>query len=341
MKGLQTALQVSLLIASVWTATAFIHIKPDKYDALVKWIEENGGSVKASLGINQMGTHGIFATEFIKAGDPIAQIPSSTILDVGTFETGQVLREILSSQSKYKPYLDIMPGKSELVHGCNLSPELAPMLQSEFWEALVWNWQQYMKSQTFTRVFHDGAAMLLIPIFDLANHRRNCTTNVVADKSKKGQKLFVAGEDLGPGDEICFGFKSHLRDDYAFINFGVVAEEEHPPRLFLVDHHLFDFRDEGASVKNQVFNGTEEEVKSELLRLHTLDKFLKDAGVAPDKEDAGLVYNMLRTLQIRRRAGVTYEIKRLAQLHSHWLDVVQLLEGFLAPEEGGDKHPEL
>eukprot|EP00798_Chlamydomonas_sp_ICE-L_P022452 gene22452-29567_t len=79
----------------------------------------------------------------------------------------------------------------------------------------------------------------LIPVVDLANHRRNCP-NLVSSDVENGVMQFHAGEEIGAGTEICLSYHPSLRDDFAFIHYGFLPEEECPPRLFMEDHVEFD-----------------------------------------------------------------------------------------------------
>ncbi len=52
--------------------------------------------------------------------------------------------------------------------------------------------------------------------------------------------------------QICSNYIWHMRDDYALSHYGFVPDQETPPRLLMVDHHLF-YSD--IKVEDQAFEG--------------------------------------------------------------------------------------
>ncbi|KXZ55873.1 hypothetical protein GPECTOR_2g1424 [Gonium pectorale] len=117
--------------------------------------------------------------------------------------------------------------------------------------------------------------MLLVPVFDMANHRPNCRHYL--SEYRDDLVYFLAGEDVAEGQEICYGY-GDMRDDYAVAHYGFLPALEGPPRLAMVDRRDLDpksrYSDDYAS-NDEEFTGTTEEIEAELKRLVGIYKELR------------------------------------------------------------------
>ncbi|MEW5297258.1 MAG: hypothetical protein WDW36_000481 [Sanguina aurantia] len=237
---------------------------------------------------------GLYATSFIPQHGTILSIPHSAILNVGGHTdfggpTLHLLRELHSPGTRFKPYLDILPSQGEAVSGCNLPPSYIPMLQSPFWESTVTRWQEELarvwegrvdatysfilreaigtESITFEHLQHVCALAssryitgdprpvgIMVPIFDMINHARNCTNYIASYELLDGFFQLKAGMDIQEGQQVCYHY-GDLRDDYALVHYGftVGGEAGVAGPLCSVDHP--DFVDGREELPTSQFSG--------------------------------------------------------------------------------------
>ncbi|PNH09942.1 hypothetical protein TSOC_003417 [Tetrabaena socialis] len=159
--------------------------------------------------------------------------------------------------------------------------------------------------------------LLMAPIFDLANHERECLHTISSYETADFLHV-VAGEDVEEGQEICYSYGS-LRDDYAVAHYGFLPALEDPPRLALVDHWQFDpespySHDDPPS--EEPFEGTPEEMAAELARLRDIyTKLVKTPDtLPPTPKGQDYMYDLLKALEARRLNALSYEITRLSNV---------------------------
>ncbi|EFJ50972.1 hypothetical protein VOLCADRAFT_103616 [Volvox carteri f. nagariensis] len=263
-----------------------------------------------------------------------------------------VLRELKDPHSRFKPYVDMWPKPDELVNSCNMDLKYAPMWKSAYWEKNMRDWDLHLRALLAGELDADleytikemvGNAevtlddlkyacaisstryvsslrrrrLLMAPIFDLANHWRNCSSSLSAYET--GDFLyFMAGENINAGDEVCYSYGS-LRDDYAVAHYGFLPDLEDPPRLALVDTPDYNpnkpySHDEPPS--EEPFDGTPAELRAEMERLQLIYNEIKATPdvLPPTPKGQDYVYDLLKALEERRLNALAYEIRRIAGL---------------------------
>ncbi|GLI58853.1 hypothetical protein VaNZ11_000619 [Volvox africanus] len=263
-----------------------------------------------------------------------------------------VLRELKDQNSRFKPYIDMWPKPDRIVNSCNMDLKYAPMWKSTYWEKNVRDWESHLHAllngdldadleYTIREVVGNDPVtlddlkyacaisstryvsslrrrrLLMAPIFDLANHERNCTSTLSTYEG--GNYLyFLAGQDINAGDEICYSYGS-LRDDYAVAHYGFLPALEDPPRLSLVDLPGYDpntpySHDDAPS--EEPFDGTPEELQAEMARLKGIYDEIKSTpdSLPPKAKGEDYVYDMMKSLEERRLNSLSYEIQRIAGL---------------------------
>ncbi|KXZ55874.1 hypothetical protein GPECTOR_2g1425 [Gonium pectorale] len=269
-----------------------------------------------------------------------------------------VLKELKDPHSRFKPYVDSWPKPGEVVHTCNFDPKYAPMFKSPHWEQQVRDWETHLQRLlsgdmddsveytiremvgnatvtlddlkyacgiAFTRAVMSATRnrMLLVPVFDMANHKLECRHYL--SEYQDGLMYFLAGEDIAEGQEICYGYGA-MRDDYAVAHYGFLPELEDPPRLALVDHRGFNAEspyshDEAPS--EEAFTGTAEEMDAELKRLVAIyEGLMRTPNPLPTKPPGeDYMYDTMKGLESRRINALQYEMQRLAGLLQVNLDL--------------------
>eukprot|EP00197_Chlamydomonas_leiostraca_P010433 CAMPEP_0202863132 /NCGR_PEP_ID=MMETSP1391-20130828/3893_1 /ASSEMBLY_ACC=CAM_ASM_000867 /TAXON_ID=1034604 /ORGANISM="Chlamydomonas leiostraca, Strain SAG 11-49" /LENGTH=246 /DNA_ID=CAMNT_0049542733 /DNA_START=17 /DNA_END=757 /DNA_ORIENTATION=+ len=227
-----------------------------------------------------------------------------------------------------------------------------PMLESDYWTQFVHSWQDYLAASlrgernadaewtipemlgnvNDTLTVDDlkyGCAisatryvavdkrqrLMMIPVYDMANHVRDCP-HYISAYDDGDEVHIIAGTDVQPGDEICYSYGHTMRDDYAVMHYGFVPDLEDPPRLLQIDHHEFDPAKHHQEINTERFEGTPEEVRKELERQQkTLARLeqMDEARKGQDKPAPGTdyIHDTLTELQWRRRNALRYEVNRL------------------------------
>ncbi|KAG2498288.1 hypothetical protein HYH03_003549 [Edaphochlamys debaryana] len=262
----------------------------------------------------------------------------------------QALREYkLGNKSRYWPFIKSWPKPGEVVAGCCMDDKYDAMWKAPYWEAHHQGWRERLVSLWHDSTQHLGAtvkealgkdvevtledvkyaaaitltrflslpgsrgAMIMAPIFDLANHDRHCA-NTLEDFTADFLYL-IAGRDYEPGEEICYSY-GDLRDDVAVSGYGFLPALEDPPRLAYVDHWQFEgLRDWHGIDTEDDFDGTPEELQAEMRRLEGIRAdILSMPDLVPKPEGDDYVWNMMKELEARRIAAIDYEVTRLKEL---------------------------
>eukprot|EP00195_Chlamydomonas_chlamydogama_P006162 CAMPEP_0202890664 /NCGR_PEP_ID=MMETSP1392-20130828/995_1 /ASSEMBLY_ACC=CAM_ASM_000868 /TAXON_ID=225041 /ORGANISM="Chlamydomonas chlamydogama, Strain SAG 11-48b" /LENGTH=357 /DNA_ID=CAMNT_0049574279 /DNA_START=49 /DNA_END=1122 /DNA_ORIENTATION=+ len=345
-KCLVALLVLACGIQQIWAAKKY------EYEELERWVLDNGGMIKTKVDVSKNGIRGLYAKEAVKAGDYLATIPSSVILNAGSVHGDfmspmmTLLREMHTPCTRFKPYLDIMPKKGEIINACNLPYEYLPLLQSSYWDGFIRGWQSYMDQAlqgevtrhmeyTFKEVVGNvnltlddvkhacaltstryvstdsvRARLIMVPIYDMANHWHKCP-HTISVYDNADELHIIAGKDVEAGEEICYPYGS-MRDDYAVLHYGYLPEAQVPPRLLMIDRHDFNPEDHGKGVGEEDFSGTPEEVAAEVKRLQGILDQVEDF-TDPLKHPPGkdTLYDLLISLRERRRVALKHEIGRL------------------------------
>ncbi|KAG2500501.1 hypothetical protein HYH03_001279 [Edaphochlamys debaryana] len=178
---------------------------------------------------------------------------------------------------------------------------------------------------------HRPADVIMLPVFDLANHRPGCPTYFKVDV-KSGDLLMKAGEEYQAGDEICYEY-GDMTDDYAVSAYGFLPEPRTPPRLAYVDERGFVDRPYEPR-KVQPLTGPREALVSELARLEALRANLTatpDPLPRPEGAEAW-VWDMFKALEGRRLAALEHEAGRVRAL----LEAAPAEEGVQGEGKGGE-----
>lgn len=251
------------------------------------------------------------------------------------------LRELKNPTSRFKPYMDTLPKLNEMVDWYSAPAEYLAMLQDEELEKQITEYQlnlhhlhkgEYNDMLEITALEAVGDAplsfddlayaalvtstrylsteprdrLLMVPIFDLANHRTGCP-----HYTEYRNSLFLtmrAGEDIMEGDEVC-SFYGELRLDESLLRYGYVLPDE-PPALAAIDHYAFN----GSHVPyHDVFpedssaEAIQEEIARLLVRLDRL-KTVQNPGVITGHER---MHALLLEYQHKRAQALRLEIRRL------------------------------
>ena len=82
--------------------------------------------------------------------------------------------------------------------------------------------------QLKTRAFDaNGLGKLMVPVIDLANHRNHCPHTITANpncgpKAPDGCMVWVAGENVPAGSEVCNGYVPFMPQDKAMLMYGML-----------------------------------------------------------------------------------------------------------------------
>ncbi|GFR46874.1 hypothetical protein Agub_g8515 [Astrephomene gubernaculifera] len=297
-------------------------------------------------------TKAIATMENIAAIPSAAIINAGSFLESFSVPTLTVLREWKDPHSRFKPYIDTWPGPDAVLNSCNMAAKYAPMWKNEHWEKTALEWDSFLLSlhngsmnvdleYTVKEVVGNQPVsledlryacaisstryvsttrrkrLLMAPVFDLANHERDCD-NMLSTYEGEDFLYFIAAKDLQPGDEICYSYGA-LRDDYAVAHYGFLPRLEDPPRLSLVDHRDFKpdvpySHDEPPS--EEPFVGTPEELRAELQRLRSIRNHITGTpdALPPQPRGQDPIYDLLKDLEARRLNAIDYEMARIEGL---------------------------
>uniref|UniRef100_A0A7S0RL19 SET domain-containing protein n=1 Tax=Chlamydomonas leiostraca TaxID=1034604 RepID=A0A7S0RL19_9CHLO len=273
----------------------------------------------------------------------------------GSVTTGAliVLREMFDKHSRFAPYMKVWPKRGEVYNTCNFPTKYLPLLESEYWERMVNITQDYLAATLKGEVNGElevtvkemvgnvkvtdedlqyacaiastryvtiemRKRLMMVPIFDMKNHKRICrhTTSALDDKD---YMEIIAGEDVEAGDELCYSYNDQMRDDYGVLNYGFLPDLEDPPRLLQIDHHQFDPNKDTQALEEGGFHGSHAEIRDEIARLKDIQKTLEaydknwDASKWP-KPGKDWYFDALVGLKQRRRTAIKYEVARLEKL---------------------------
>ncbi|KAG2445816.1 hypothetical protein HXX76_000420 [Chlamydomonas incerta] len=263
--------------------------------------------------------------------------------------TLMVLREVKDPNTRFAKYKEMWPAPDGLVNSCNMHEKYIKMWKSEYWERNQRDWQYHLESlhkgalnpdieYTIEEVVGNTPVsiedlkyacaisstryvstvrrrrLLMAPVFDLANHDRDCM-HLLSPYDKSDYLIFLAGAPLKKGDEICYSYGA-LRDDYAVAHYGFLPRLEHPPRLSLVDHPDQDPAAYSHDVppSEEPFSGTPEEMRAEMDRLTAIYRGVKSAPdpLPPQPKGSDYVYDLMKELEGRRLAALEWHIRDLA-----------------------------
>lgn len=321
---------------------------------IVKYVQRLGGKAYCAPSINAQGMRGLYATKDIKEGEVILRIPHSSLVffesNLLMMQVHDLLRIMKSPNSPFQPYVANLPTPNEVRCVFNLPKEYVGMLENKQLETYVlstqrllkgfyeskdpavygvslredpitagatWEEVQYAAALVLTRrhVYDEASGLhALVPLFDLANHRRGCLHRLDFH-AHPGHVDFIAGANIALGEEVCYQY-GDMRDDFALTRYGFLPEPEDPPRLSEVDHHQYQSYPYFAILTEERFNGTSRH--QSMKEIHRLSKIL-DHLLAADNQtyegpDSWLDrswFTLLKEFQSRRRQALTWEIQRL------------------------------
>eukprot|EP00198_Chlamydomonas_reinhardtii_P005982 XP_001695318.1 predicted protein [Chlamydomonas reinhardtii] len=258
-----------------------------------------------------------------------------------------LLREMHTPCSRFSAYVRAMPPPEHQLNGCNLPLSYVPLLQSSYWEDQVLTWRSLL-TRLLGGELNDSAAvllpeavgraadnmtllelqyacslassryitgeprqrMLLVPLFDMANHRPGCPHAVRSFERPDPSFRLVAGERIRKGEEVCYSY-GDMADDVALVHYGILAggSHTHPPRLLMVDHHLFD-PEAGSNLRRRELK----RLRARLADLRELDR--RAAALPAPQPEPGYerALKLMLRLQVIRREALEAEIGRLGAL---------------------------
>eukprot|EP00386_Alphamonas_edax_P007648 GDKI01025455.1.p1 GENE.GDKI01025455.1~~GDKI01025455.1.p1 ORF type:complete len:362 (+),score=121.69 GDKI01025455.1:210-1295(+) len=259
--------------------------------------------------------------------------------------TLRMLRELkLKDKSRFWPYIDSLPGPNEVLHSCNIDPHYLPMYKNDQLESSPRMLQDHLAtllSNDMSQLLHEPLLLheavgnetvtlddlkyacaltntrsvggrnrvLMVPVYDMANHRHDCTNHIEVYTQSVGANLVIlAGSDLKPGDEICNHYGIH-HDDYAVAHYGFLPPTHTPPKLAQVDERQPPLPD----------SATHLELQAELARLQAVltDINSRPDTVTPRTHTPGgvdYVYATMKQLEQRRRDAIQHEMNRIRKL---------------------------
>ncbi|KAG2430223.1 hypothetical protein HXX76_010322 [Chlamydomonas incerta] len=291
---------------------------------------------------------------------PLSCILNAGDMQDFSLPTLALLREMHTPCSRFSAYVRAMPPPAHQFNGCNLPLSYVSLLQSSYWEEQVMTWRSLL-TRLLGGELNDSAAvllpeavgraadnmtlaelqyacslassryitgeprqrMLLVPLFDMANHRPGCPHAVRSFERPDPSFRLVAGERIRSGQEVCYSY-GDMADDVALVHYGILAGGRHtdPPRLLMVDHHLFDPAAGSNLVPPLPFEPTTDKerrrelkrLKARLAELRELDRQAA-AQPAPQPEPGyEHALELLLRLQVIRREALEAEITRLGAL---------------------------
>ncbi|KAG2447745.1 hypothetical protein HYH02_007203 [Chlamydomonas schloesseri] len=293
---------------------------------------------------------------------PLACILNAGDMQDFSLPTLALLREMHTPCSRFAAYVRALPPPQHQFNGCNMPLRYVPLLQSSYWEEQVLTWRSLL-TRLLDGELNDSAAvllpeavgraadnmtlaelqyacslassryitgeprqrMLLVPLFDMANHRPGCPHAVRSFERPDPSFRLVAGERICKGEEVCYSY-GDMADDVALVHYGILVGGRHDdpaaPRLLMVDHHLFDPAAGNNMVPPVPFEpGTDKErrrevkrLKGRLAQLRELDRQAA-AQPAPQPEPGyEHTLELLLRLQAIRREALEAEIGRLVAM---------------------------
>ncbi|KAJ9517416.1 hypothetical protein QJQ45_016792 [Haematococcus lacustris] len=159
--------------------------------------------------------------------------------------------------------------------------------------------------------------VMMIPIFDLSNHKRICPHTTTALDNGDEVSVLV-GEDVEADTELCYSYNPHMRDDYGVLNYGFLPELEDPPRLLQIDHPAYNVTDPNKDLPEEPFSAESiDGYQQEMARLTELLQSLEQVDLAFNASawpapGTDYIFDMLMGLRQRRRDAIRYEVARLA-----------------------------
>lgn len=342
-------------VLTVLTLSAPTIVRADPYADLEAFVVSNGGSLNTTIGFNAKGVRGLFAKQDAKKNDLLATIPSSCMLNAGSLDssiaTGTIiaLRELYDPHSRFKPWINVLPRRGEVVNLCNVDKKYLHLLDSEYWQRQINNTQNYLEAVINGSANHElemtikeavGSArvtledlqwacavastryvtvelrrrLVILPIFDMENHIRTCPHTTTALDGGDSISI-IAGKDVVKGEELCYAYSDTMRDDYCVVNYGFLPEIEEPARLFTIDHPQFNPDvDSQSEFTEELFDGTTSELSEEIKRLESIsDRLASLDAVRPPGPKPGVdkVYDLYASLAQRRRQVLKLETQRL------------------------------
>lgn len=276
-------------------------------DALVKWVEENGGTVGIKITHNTEGVRGTYAPRAMEEGEFLAVVPLELAFNLpestSAGEMGiHLMRAMYDTASSHRPYWAALPSRAEVGLNYETFPEAyLELLESpHLMEAVrgykdstsyVWDETRetinaeisadvevedlrYITALVTTRYFGYNNQSYMIPIIDMANHDNRCPhwhqlTNCEEGNEEKKCFVWVAGKALAEGDEVCNTY-GVLRNDESLLQYGFVLPDS-PPSLCAIDYH--DYSPDVKSHRGEDlphFNGAADELQAEINRLTDL-----------------------------------------------------------------------
>ncbi|KAL6760603.1 hypothetical protein V8C86DRAFT_2551578 [Haematococcus lacustris] len=279
----------------------------------------------------------------INAGATTGNIMTGTLL---------VLRELFDPHSRFKPYIKTWPSRTQVLNQCNMPHEYFPLLDSPELVRRILEYQSYLGAVLeghvnlqleFTIKEMLGSAnvtlddlkygcavattryvtiegrnrVMMIPIFDMSNHKRKCAHTTTALEG--GDEVSVViGEDVEADTELCYPYTPDMRDDHGVLNYGFLPDPEDPPRLLQVDHPEYSPSDSNKPLSEEPFEADSADgYLSEMDRLTQLLDDLQQVDANFDEAawpapGTDYVFDMLMGLKQRRREAIRYEVARLA-----------------------------
>eukprot|EP00798_Chlamydomonas_sp_ICE-L_P024811 gene24811-10456_t len=278
------------------------------------------GDIKEADTILTIPTTAIFNIAILNIGGYLK-------VDSYTEPTARLLKQMRAPASRFRPYLDSLPRTEEVANICNIPLAYYYLLPEGYWESqyrtaytqirdlwagnsseglsfnlaealgldsanVGWEEVKYACALALSRKVYlpPRKAYLMLPLLDMANHKKGCTTYIGAfgvHMPDDGHVHLIAGSDIKAGEE--------LRDDELYMQYG------------------FLFPGENGATSRVFRNGSYAETESEIGRLKKVQTSMADLTPAVEE---GFAEMHARLLQLRgmRKDAIKTEIKRLTTL---------------------------
>eukprot|EP00798_Chlamydomonas_sp_ICE-L_P005771 gene5771-6068_t len=353
-QGMRSKIAFFGLLVAVAHVGAKMEDHIDVTQRMFDWASSHGAEFHLEVGVNDIGIRGTFLTKDIPAGEAIVSMPPNLILSLGhgvdfTTTLLNYLREMKAPNSRFKPYIDSHPTIDNVICQCNFPPSYIPMLQHaqteeethaylETLERIFSGIDDATSDLTINDVSSEPVTMeelvyacalttthpvtgdprpisIMVPVFDLANYKRNCSTYLHYYDNPVGNAKFrmMAGDDMKKGEEMCYDY-GDLTDDLALLHYGFLPPLEEPPLLLGVDS--FAYNETAEQHEIIIFKA----LKTEIARLRAIldpllviDKKHEEGTLVhpPVIEGMEYLHAKLLELQQRRRYALKREIDRL------------------------------